>query len=420
MLNIKSVLSSSDKRRLFENFISLFVLQGANYILPLITFPYLVRVLGAEKFGLIAFAQAFVQYFIVLTDYGFNLSATKEVSVNRDNKEKLSEIFFSVMFIKLALLFLSFFIMSVIVFSFDKFRKDWLVYYLTFGIVIGQTLFPVWFFQGMEKMKYITALNITSKILFTIFIFVFIHSVSDYIYVPLIYSLGFITGGLLGIFFVFRNFNIKFALPGTRQLLKYLKDSSHFFLSRVSVSVYTSTNAFILGIFTDNKMVGYYSIAEKLYTSLQQLFHPLLNALYPYVAYEKKVSTYKKIFKLAVLVNIILVVFLFIFSPEIISLIFGNGLEVSVDVFRILLICGVVVVPSILIGYPFLAALGFTGYANYSVVFGSIFHVIGLFLLILLGLVNVYSVALMVFFTESFVLGYRIYGILKNGLWREN
>jgi len=420
MINkIKNIFNTKDKKRLLENFLSLTVLQGANYILPLITLPYLVRVLGPEKFGLIMFAQAFIQYFVILTDYGFNLSATREISIHRDNKDKVSEIFSSVMIIKFFLLILSFIIMTIIVFSFEKFRKDWLIYYLTFGIVFGQVLFPVWFFQGMEKMKYITFLNITAKLIFTLSIFIFIRGVADYIYVPLINSLGFILAGFLSIYIIFKNFGINFKLPDKKALKYHIKDSSQFFLSRISLSIYTSTNTFVLGLFTNTKMVGYYSIAEKMYTAVQQLFHPLVNTLYPYVAYKKNVFLYKKIFKLVLLISFFSVIILFFISDKIITLIFGQGLDLSIDVFKILLIALLCVVPSILLGYPFLAALGYSRYANYSVIFGSLFHIMGLIFLVVFDLINIYNIALMVLLTESFVLFYRLYGVFKNRLWRE-
>ena len=411
---------SEDRKRLLENFLSLSVLQGANYILPLITLPYLVRVLGPEKFGLIAFAQSFIQYFNIFTDYGFNLSATREISIYRDNKEKVSEIFSSVMIIKFGLMIISLLILSFLVFTIPKFRNDWLVYFFTFGMVFGNVLFPIWFFQGIERMKYITILNITARLIFTICIFIFIRKTSDYIYVPLLNSLGFFIAGSLAIYIILKNFQLKIILPKFQIIFKYFKDSTQFFLSRVSVSMYTSTNTFVLGLFTDNKMVGYYSIAEKLYIALQQIYHPLVNTLYPYIAHKRNVHLYKKIFKFVVFFNITILLCIFISSNQIIEIIFGKGLEISSNIFKILIFSAIIVVPSILLGYPFLAAMGYPNYANFSVVLGSIFHLVGLGVLIIFHLINGYTVALMVLLTESFVLIIRLYGTIKYSLWRKS
>ena len=149
MINrIKNIVNTEDKKRLLSNFFSLSVLQAFTYILPLLTLPYLVRNLGIDKFGLVMFSQAFIMFFSILVDYGFNLSATREISIHRDNKEKITEIFSTVIMIKVILIIVSFLILSILVFSFEIFLNNYKLYFFTFLMVIGQALFPVWYFQG--------------------------------------------------------------------------------------------------------------------------------------------------------------------------------------------------------------------------------------------------------------------------------
>jgi PST family polysaccharide transporter len=339
-VNIKDykekLFKSDTRKRLIENFLSLSVLQIANYILPLITLPYLVRVLGPEKFGLIAFSQAFIGYFMILTDYGFNLSATRDISINRDDKEKVSEIFSSVMIIKLTLMIISLILMSVIIFSFEKFRQDWIVYYLTFGMVVGQIMFPTWFFQSMEKMKYITFLNILAKVIFTIAIFVFVKKASDYLYVPILNSLGFIIAGILGLWIVFRDFEISFKFVGLKELKRQLKEGWILFKTIIFVSAYRETNVFILGLVTNNTITGYYSIAEKILKAVQSLQGPLGQALYPvfctkYGMNKKNFKLYHfKYLKLIILIYLSLTISIILLSPYIIKIAAGKTYNESV------------------------------------------------------------------------------------------
>lgn len=415
---IKHFVNTEEKKRLLSNFFSLSVLRVFTYILPLLTLPYLVRVLGVEKFGLVMFAQSFIMFFNILVDYGFNLSATREVSIYREDQNKLTEIYSSVITIKFILVGLSFIILSIIVFSFKKFSNDWELYCLTFLLVIGQALFPIWYFQGLEKMKYVTIVNITSRALFTVAIFIFIHKETDYIFVPLLNGLGFIGGGLYSLWIIKTHFHQKFVLQKFQTLINYFKESSQFFLSRVSVSIYTLANTFVLGLFTNNTLVGYYSVAEKLYMAMQSLYAPVVQTLYPYVAKERDIKLFKKIFYSAIFLNIISVIFLYFFGKYIFALLFTQKIaEESIKVFNIFLVANFIVVPSILIGYPFLGALGFAKYANMSVIYASIVHFIGLTILIISHNINIYNVAIMVIITQCIDFMYRLYGILSNKLW---
>ena len=131
---IKSKFQSQDSKKISANFMYLSILQGMNLLLPLITFPYLVRVLGIERFGLIMFAQAFIVYFSMLADYGFNLSGIREVSSNRNNKNKLIKIFSSIMIARFVLVLIGLIFLTIVVFSFEKFSQNWELYYLTFGV----------------------------------------------------------------------------------------------------------------------------------------------------------------------------------------------------------------------------------------------------------------------------------------------
>lgn len=183
-------LAKTENRTFLANASFLALMQAANSFLPLLTVPFLVRVLGVELFGQLAFVTAVMYYFFVLTDYGFNLTATRDISINRSDINKVNEIYTCVFFIKAVLIGMSFLLLMVGFFVFPTVIENWPLYLCSFFVIVWQSLFPTWFFQGMEKMKYITYLSVLAKILFTVGIFVFVQGPEDYLLVPILTALG--------------------------------------------------------------------------------------------------------------------------------------------------------------------------------------------------------------------------------------
>ena len=275
-----------------SNFAYLSVLNFVTIILPLVTFPYLVEKLGIEMFGLLAFSTSIITYFQILTDYGFNLTATKHISQNRNNVRKISEIVSSVYIIKLLLIVISFIVLLLLINVIPKLENHKLLYILTFGSVVGQSIFAVWYYQGIEKMKIITILNIFAKVLFTILIFVFIKRKSDYFLVPLFNSLGFLIIGITSSMLLYFKYKVIFYLPTKKELFFYLKDGWDIFFSNISVTLYTTSILTILGIFSNNIIGGYYSIADKIVQIIRSIMQPVSQSLFPYLA--SKALTKKK------------------------------------------------------------------------------------------------------------------------------
>ncbi|MBU1659128.1 flippase [bacterium] len=339
----------SNQKTLTSNFLSLSSLQIVNYILPFITLPYLIRVLGVEYFGLLAFATATVTYFGIITDYGFNLSATREISIHREDKEKIIEIFSSVMMIKVMLMLLSFLLLLLLVFSFEKFSQDWEIYLLTFSVVVGQVLFPVWFFQGMESMKYTTYLNIMSRIIFTVAIFIFVQEKNDYYFVPVLTSLGAFIAGFWSLILVKKNFGIVFKIQSAETLMYYLREGWYIFISGIFTTVYTVSTLFILGIFGTNQIVGYYALADKIVKAVAGLYRPVDGAIFPYVSKlvkNSKEHALKFIRKIFIYSSIIMGFFsllVFVYAEEIILLLSNGGYEESVLILKLLAIFPLVI-----------------------------------------------------------------------------
>lgn len=312
-----------------KNFSYLFALQAVNYLVPLALLPYLTRILGAENFGKIAFAQAFVTYFILLTDYGFNVTATREIVRVKEDKHELSKVFWSTTFSKMLLAAISFVPFVILLLTVSKFREMAPLLLLAFTGVFSTILFPVWFFQGTEKMATITWFNAVPRILTLICTFSLVKERTDFQLALLIQVTATFVAAIACSLFIYKKKLVAFYLPKRTDLHHTVVNGWIIFASSVATNIYTTTNIVVLGLFTTNAAVGIFAASEKiirtiiqLLSSVSQVTFPRINSYYQ-LSREEALNFGRKIIRYSFISTLVIGIVLLIFAPQIIAFLFG-------------------------------------------------------------------------------------------------
>src|SRR5690606_12993532 len=246
---LKNRLSTNkDGKALASNFGYLMIMQIAGYIFPLLTIPYLARVIGVDGFGKIAFAAAVIVWFQTITDWGFSYTATRDVARHRDNLEKVSEIFSNVLWSKILLSSISFILLYILTEVISYLKDNQTLLFITFMLVPAKILFADWFFQAIEKMKFITIFDLISKLVFTLCIFIFVKEKSDFILQPLFLSLGSILVGVFSFYLIVFKFKVKVLKPNFNKVLQTIKNSKDVFINNVLPNLYNSFSIVLLAM----------------------------------------------------------------------------------------------------------------------------------------------------------------------------
>lgn len=278
---IHNIIKERTKTLVFKNFSALMILQLGNTVLALIIMPYLINALGISKYGLYSFAFAISMYLVIVTDFGFGFTGVKLISVNRNNLNKVSGIFHSIQIIKIIILLILLVIYSLAILFIETLSENKELFFLSFGILIGQTIIPIWFFQGMEKMKYITVINLSIRLISLILILVFVKQPEDINLAIASQAVGFLFAGVLSLFIAYAKFDLKLSFPKKTDVFHLLSSSKDMFFSSLSLSLYKNFNLIFLGFLSTNTEVGIYSAAEKIIKAAHSLTAPLSQAIYP-------------------------------------------------------------------------------------------------------------------------------------------
>lgn len=331
---IKQINSSKEGKTVFTNFGYLSLLQVAGYVFPLISMPYLARVIGADGFGKIAFASAIVVWIQTISDWGFNLTATRDVAQNRDDKELVSRIFSNVLWARSVLTLLSGIILLLVVLLVPYLRENADIIFVTFLLVPGYILFPEWFFQAIEKMKYTTFFNLFLKLVFTVAVFVFIHKREDYLIQPLLTTIGYLLCGIGALYLIFKKWGYTLYKPQWSEIFKTIRNSTDVFINNLMPNLYNSFSVMLLGFFGGSTANGIYDGGNRFPVIFYQFQSVLSRAFYPFLSRRPdKHSFYAKLNIVSALIG---AVFLILLSPLVIKIMLGDEFEKSVVVMQIL------------------------------------------------------------------------------------
>jgi len=276
----------SDNKRLAGNIGAMGVLRFSQFLIPLVTMPYLARVIGVANMGKVAAAQAILLYLSTISELGMSLYAPREIAVNRHDRRKIDILSTNIFALKLITLAASYLVFLVCLFSIPKLRAEKALFFYTSLAMIPWALLPAWFFQGIEKLWEISLSSTIGSVVNAAGIFIFIRHRSDYALVPLIFSLSLYLP-LIRSIYMLRKYGYALWLSGAAsfsEMRRLARESFPLFLSNVSWFLYMRLYTPLLSFLTDDITVGYYACAEKLIIAGLQLMGIIGTVFYPHIS----------------------------------------------------------------------------------------------------------------------------------------
>lgn len=413
-MKLKDRLSAKEGR-LAKNTVMLFALTFSNYLFNFITIPYQTRVLGPEVYGNLGFATSIMAYFQLFMDFGFLLSATEDISKNREDRQLVSRVLTCVMWCKVALIALSFAVLAVLCLTVPRFQSDVPLFFIFLAAYSIYAFLPDFLYRGIEDMQAITIRSVLIKLFSTCMIFLFLRKPSQYYIVPIMTGIGNL-GAVIGVFFHVYSMGFRLVRVSVGEVWKTLKRSSFFFFSRIASAVFTATNTVILGMAygESSALVGHYSTAEKAVAVAKQVITPVTDSLYPYMVKNRDFRLVKKLLLLGMPILFAGCGIVMIFAEPLCAFVFGAEYYDAGRYLRLLAPVVFFSFPATMFGFPVLTPMGLAKYANISTIAAACLHIVMLIGLHLTVGITPENICVATCITEVFTCLFRVAVALRN------
>lgn len=404
-----------NRNNLFKNVVSQYGLQLAKYILPLVTLPYLARVLGNEGYGIRAFVLSVMTFMQCFLDFGFGMSATEDVIKCRDDREAVGKIVGEVYQAR-AILFV---LLGIVLFGIMEMvpllnqNKTYTV--LAFLAVAINAFLPDFVFMGYEQMAILTTRYVVSKLVGTFLIFILIKSSSDLLFVPVTDIVTSIVGLLWTFLSMRKNYRISVVFGSLLDSVRCLRKSFLYFISNLSSTAFNSYTTFAIGAFITSPLdISYWSISLSVVNAFQSLYPPVFNSLYPHMIANKDVAIIKKIGYIAFPIISILTIVLVFLSKPIMGIMGGASYLPGAYIISWLAPLLLISFYSTFFGWPTLGAYGYVKELTKSTLLSGLFNVIAITAFGFLGCLSIAAVVVIRLMTEVILLLSRGLSLMKH------
>ena len=395
-----------------KNTIMLYIMNIAQLILPLVTLPYLTRVLTVDNYGVVNYVKSIMTYMQIIIEFGFILSATKDIVKAGNDKKIIGEITGNVILGKILLSLLSLIVLIIFTIFVPILGNNVAFTMLSFIPIFLSTFLIDFFFRGIEKMEVITIRYIVMKSISTLLTFLFVRGNGDLLMIPILDIIGNVVAILLVWKEVYK-LGIKLSFGTIKDIWDSIADSFLYFISSMASTAFGALNTLLVGILLSSKEVAYWSLAMQILGAIQALYTPINNGIYPEMVKERKFSLIIKVIKIFMPVVFIGCLIILLFSKPILFVIGGRKyLEMS---YLIKLLIPVIIFsfPAMLFGWPVLGAIDKVKETTTTTVVTTIVQVVGLIVLMLVGEFTLVNIALLRGGTEFILLTSRLYFINK-------
>jgi len=400
------------KKNVVKNVVMLYGLSIAKIVFPLITLPYLTRVLTVDCYGTVAYVKTLMQYMQIIVDFGFLLSGTKEIASKRDNKEAIEYVMGDILIARILLGLIGLLVLALLIFIIPILRAEPLYVLLSYITVFLSVFLFDYYFRGIEKMQIITSRFVVMRAISTALTFILVHNDNDILWIPVLD----IIGSLFAILFIvieIRKDKIKLRFTTTKSIIKKLIDSSIYFASDMATTAFGALTTVIIGAFMPAADVAYWSVCMQLIGAVQTMYNPITSGVYPDMIRTKDINLIKRVFKLIMPVILVGSIFTYFVAPYALQIAFGYQYRDAYPILQSLIPVLIFSFPGMLFGWPTLGAINKAKQVTFSTITTAIFQILGLLLLLIFGWFELISVAILRGLTEFVLMSIRLMFCVK-------